>query len=201
MKIPRAVSRHVDSTLRPRLIEHVNAREWGRAFLLPASTRRVSFFIDLAVAGIIPRDEWARLLPDAISTGDLLRYDRDRLLVILTALRASDETVFDGDAARAAYVMLPNPVTIYRGTVVAEAACSEYGVSWTLDPEQARWFATAPHRCRNWESPPLLLSATVARENICGLLFGRQEREVLVCPHALQNIRLEMVLDPICGCG
>jgi hypothetical protein len=184
----------VDPTLRSRLVECVKTKEWERAFLLPSSTRRVSFFIDLAAEGLIPRGEWARLLPDAISTGDLLRHDRDRLIVILRAFRASGETIFDGDSARAAYMTLPDRVIIHRGTVTAEADSRKYGVSWTLDPEKGRWFATAPHRCRNWGSRPALLSAEVERSDICGLLLDRQESEILVCPDTLQDVRSQDTL-------
>jgi hypothetical protein len=137
-------------------------RDWQCALLLTSSFRRIGLFLDLALGGFIPRDEWSRLLPDAISMGDAPRHDRDRLIVVLTVLRERNELAFDGDAAREAYATLPDQVTIYRGTIVAEVDSGEIGVCWTLDPDRARWFATEHGRCRNSASPPVMLSATVA---------------------------------------
>lgn len=154
--------------------------DWEQALMLSRSSSRPTVLKRL----------WPRLhleqkplaMEVAISIGDLLHRQRSFFIDALRELKTAGLRVYDGDAARVAYADLPERVRIFRGTVSQEADAGQYGVCWTLKSETARWFACQQERFRHHESQPAILTATVAREDICGLMFEREESEVVVCP-------------------
>ena len=159
--------------------ECVERRDWFGAMHL-ASSENVA-----AVAEHIwPQLETAErveVLAEAISS-DLPSRHIDFLFRALDDVLSSGQRVFDSPAAADRFAHLPDRVTIYRGTVLAEEkdAFSSFGISWTLSRDVAIFFATKHHRFRNRESPPILLSATVWRDDIGGLLMERKEDEVII---------------------
>lgn len=97
------------------------------------------------------------------------------------------DSLLDADDHKAV-LNLPTRVDLFRGIRNARGA---RGLSWTTNPEKARWFATrwnakAPHLC----------TATVHRRIIerHGAYFGgRGESEVVIAPQHLKQIRKEPV--------
>jgi len=145
--------------------------------------------------GLVALKDWPAALAEAISNGDVPRQERAMLYATLNRLRREGLNVFDGDAARTAYAELPELVTIYRGTVGAEADEKAYGICWTLDKSKAEWFATEHGRFKNRSSPPVLLTTTVKREDISGLLFDRDEQAVLMYPHLFGRIEVTLLAE------
>jgi hypothetical protein len=175
--------------------------DWEQALMLARSSSRPTVLKRL----------WPRLhlhqkplaMEVAISIGDLLHRQRGFFISALRELKSAGLRVYDSDAARDAFNELPERIRIFRGTVSQEAAEGQYGVCWTLKSETARWFATQQERFRNHESQPAILTATVAREDICGLLVEREESEVVVCPADCADIvdgtaLLPEVVYPVC---
>jgi hypothetical protein len=189
MRTPKRVSRWIQPVLHECLKQRICARSWSKVLWLTDSENRISLCLDLILSGLVPANGWPALLAEAISDGDFPARDRARLIFMLTVMLERGERVFDGDAAREAFSKLPERVVIYRGTVEAEG--TRYGVCWTLDRDKARWFAMEHGRFRNRESPPVLLTATVARSAIAGLLIERSESEVLICPDKLASVTAE----------
>jgi hypothetical protein len=185
-RISKRIARWVDPALHDLLNECVCSADWIGALSLTSSENRISLCLDLIASQDIPMDVRAPMLADAISGGDNPLREREALQSALRGQRRAGYRVFDGDAARAAFSDLPGTVTIYRGTTQAEGR--DYGVCWTLDREKALWFATEHGRFRNCTSSPVILSALINRDSICGLLFERQEREVLVCGDELKEV-------------
>jgi hypothetical protein len=167
-------------------IGNAQAGDWQSALCKTGSEHRISLYMDLLISKLIPPEDETDALAYAISTGDLPHRERDLLCALLARFHREGRRVFDGDAARAAFDALPSLVAIYRGTVAAEG--NEYGVCWTLDRAKAHWFATKHGRFRNINSPAVILSATVRRDEICGVLWDRQEQEVLVAPALLREV-------------
>ena len=182
-RLPREVLRWVDPALHDLFREAFTARDWCGALSRTSSENRISLCVDLVIAKLIPEQDLPEVLAQAISSGDMLYQERNMLCAMLGQLHQKKRLVFDGEAARAAYDALPAQVTIYRGTTEAEGG--GYGICWTLDRERAKWFATKHVRFRNLRSPPVVLSALVQREDICGLLFEREEQDVLVLPQSV----------------
>lgn len=74
---------------------------------------------------------------------------------------------------------LPETVTVWRG---AQREINEDGWSYSLDREQAEWFAK---RFEWHESTPVVIEATVPRTNIVAYFRGRGEEEIVAYPHAV----------------
>lgn len=73
------------------------------------------------------------------------------------------------------------PRTVYRGGA-GDKVNVEHGFSWTLDLGVANFYATSwPSRFGDLR-PPVVLSAVVDKNDVCALLLGRKEQEVLL-PH------------------
>jgi hypothetical protein len=68
---------------------------------------------------------------------------------------------------------------VYRGVNDHSAI---YGLSWTLDPERAAWFAR-----RFFNERPIVVRATVMRHRIIAVFQEHREAEVLVFPRYVYN--------------
>jgi hypothetical protein len=87
---------------------------------------------------------------------------------------ASPLTLMD-DAERAVLAALPDPIEAWRGGhgfTIRQAAA---GLSWTLDPEQARWFAN-----RRRPAPALVVRANFPRAAVLAYFGDPDERELVV---------------------
>ena len=103
------------------------------------------------------------------------------------------------EAERKALAELPDEVTAYRGFSRVDG---ERGYSWTLDLEQADWFArtwTSEHpRLRWWGVPagevkPCVATATYSKPEIMARLLGRDEAELLIQPGAVEGAAISIV--------
>jgi len=169
--------------LHERFNAYIAARDWHGALMLVRFDDRVSLLRTLWPS--LRRDECAEVFAYAVSTGGALIAERPFLLKALRDLRARRLVALDGDAARERWAALPKRVTIQRGTVAAER--HSVGISWTLDRDRAVWFATN----RGSGSPPVLVTAEIARADVGALIFARNESEVLVHPRAIRRPVLE----------
>lgn len=77
---------------------------------------------------------------------------------------------------------LPDPVTVYRG-VTSFNRSRVHAMSWTLNPETAKWFA---HR---FGENGTVYEAQIPKEHILALFNGRNEAEIVVEPTFLMNIQ------------
>jgi hypothetical protein len=85
---------------------------------------------------------------------------------------------------RTALDTMPDIVPIFRG--VSRARDSN-GLSWTLDREQAKSFAT------RYAVNGFLCSGQVAKVGIRAILLDRGEREVIVFPDCIRNLEIVSV--------
>lgn len=186
MKIPRRVLKHIDPLLRIQFRDAVRRSDWVDALICVSSQVRISLAMDMFLSRVIPFDSWAPVLARAISSGDLPCRERQMLVACLERLHRAGRLVVDGERAREVFASLPERVMIHRGTVAAEG--STYGVCWTMEVQQARWFATEHGRFRNTRSPPGVLTAQVNKADICGVLIDRAEDEVLIVPDRIRDV-------------
>ena len=82
---------------------------------------------------------------------------------------------------------LSDPVTVYRG-VTSVNRSRVHAMSWTLNPETAKWFA---HR---FGENGTVYEAKIQKAHILALFNGRNESEIVVDPSFLMNI--EEVQEP-----
>lgn len=76
---------------------------------------------------------------------------------------------------------LSDPVTVYRG-VTSVNRSRVHAMSWTLNPETAKWFA---HR---FGENGTVYEAKIQKAHILALFNGRNESEIVVDPSFLMNI-------------
>lgn len=155
------------------------------ALLLVSPEYRVSMC--RALWPVVPEAEQQTVLANAITSGDNPAREWVWLQDTLDDLSARGRRIFDGDAAQEAFADLPERITIYRGTVEAEHWSGDYGISWTLNRDRAVWFATHG-RFRDLRSRAVILSATLPKHALAGLLLDRGEHDVLVCLGSLDDV-------------
>jgi hypothetical protein len=169
--------RHVPPNLHSEFEARVAAGDWRDALYLVPSEQVIA-----TLRGFwrrVPMSQQAAVLAEAISSAGFLALHLPFLLRALRSIRERGDRVFDGGLARTTFAQLPDQVTAYRGAVEAEIALV-HGISWTLDRQRAVWFTT--NRARNWKSPAVLLTVSVARDDIAGMLLTRGEAELLLEP-------------------
>ncbi len=173
------------------LQESIDEHDIAGALGLVSSELRLSMC--RALWSLVPKSEHAETLALAISSGDNPGREHFWLHETLCELLDQGRRIFDCDAARETFEALPETVTVYRGTVQAEVEYTEsefepFGICWTLSRETASWFATKHGRFRNRQSSPVIVSATVHRDEIYGLLTERNESEALVCVEVADHV-------------
>jgi len=76
------------------------------------------------------------------------------------------------------YQSLPEELVVFRG----HQQLNKYGMSWTLSPWRARWFAN------RWSEHDMQITVAQCRkEDILGVFLGRSECEVAILPGNLKN--------------
>jgi hypothetical protein len=194
---------HIESRrrLQADITAAVRKGDWEQALMLAGSSSRPT-----VLKRLWPRlnlDQKTLAMELAVANGDLLHRQRAFFVAALAELKAAKRRVYDSDMARRVFRELPDRIRIFRGTVKQEADGRLYGVCWTLKSETARWFASQQERFRHHEAQPAILTATIARDDICGLLVERQESEVVICPADCTDITdgtalLNEVVYPVC---
>jgi hypothetical protein len=90
---------------------------------------------------------------------------------------------------RAALAKLCPVFTLYRGSCAPDKMGS--GMSWTLNREQAEWFAQRFNQ--GGKRDMYLHTATVKRKDVIAYLTVRNENEIVVMPENLNDMRTEQL--------
>lgn len=150
----------------------VAAKDWHLVVFLHERPYRLDAFAEYAEA-MSDREYWQLLSAIWVDT-ESLSSDQSEWWELLMADRPGRDEWFMDDADRAVLCGLPDVVTVWRG--VNEDGGNESGLSWTLDREQAVWFATRFGR------RGVLLEVTLERSEIIACVAGRGEQEVILDP-------------------
>ncbi len=90
------------------------------------------------------------------------------------------------DAEQKFYNSLPSTLTVYRGIAVENSYDEEYGFSWTINKEVARFFAEDHAQQLNEHLVPIILEQTISKQDIVWVLLEREEEEMVVLPRELR---------------
>ena len=85
--------------------------------------------------------------------------------------RAHKEWVMDEDEYKF-YKELPEEITVYRGT--GKGARHLLGLSWTLDYDKAKWFAT------RWNKKGVVYKGKIRKKDVLAYFSRRSESEVVI---------------------
>lgn len=85
--------------------------------------------------------------------------------------RAHKEWLMDEDEYKF-YKELPEEITVYRGT--GKGARHLLGLSWTLDYNKAKWFAT------RWNKKGVIYKGKIRKKDVLAYFSRRSESEVVI---------------------
>ena len=75
---------------------------------------------------------------------------------------------------------LPDEIEIYRGMTVKEFESGDFGISWTLNAERAKFFAyTYQRNYSTNDLPKMVHSMTINKNSIIAYTNGRDEEEII----------------------
>lgn len=130
----------------------------------------------------ITPEVWAAILCNTWQRGKtgclLLKAVISTVEVIEMFMTASPKSLMAEDGEFETYNNLPDKLEIWRGTS-SQAGHQSTGMSWTLDPIQAEWFALF----RSGSATPLLCRTVVEKKDI--LAAFDYEKEIVVNPMKL----------------
>jgi hypothetical protein len=116
------------------------------------------------------KEDWLVLLGDAWAASDNI-YDHLKPLREILGIYGPVLPMMTPEE-QAAYVTLPDEVTIYRGC----SARFTHGASWSLDPDVARHF---PKVCKHPVQDRVLITAAVMKKHVLAIKLDANEQEII----------------------
>ena len=146
------------------------------------------FFINL-VEPYLSAEDFAALLKDAFMGMEQPNMDSNiSTTQIKNYFKKCDKNALMEEEELEVYNSLPDIVTVYRGVTSYNNKKIEV-LSWTIDPEVAKWFAN------RYEEHGQVYAATISKKHILAYFGGRNEAEVIVDPSKLKDIKLLLDLS------
>ena len=134
-------------------------------------------------------EDFTKMLADAWVRSESPNADPNLSKSKLVSLfKAADPEILMDAEERTQLQSLDDPVTIYRG-VTSYNARNVRALSWTLDEDVARWFAS------RFGEHGRVYQAQIAKDDILAIFTGRNESEVIVDPKQLREIQLAQDLQ------
>ena len=134
-------------------------------------------------------EDFTKMLADAWVRSESPNADPNLSKSKLVSLfKAADPEILMDAEERAQLQSLDDKVTIYRG-VTSYNARNVKALSWTLDENVARWFAS------RFGEQGRVYQAQIAKDDILAIFTGRNESEVIVDPKQLREIQLAQDLQ------
>ena len=174
-----AVANHWFKMKRDRIETALAAGEWSKAFMFIEKPYYLEI-IDQYAGRMSDEDYWS-MLAIGYSHMEWLTPEGELLKKLFTVDRPGRSEYLMDEKERSALAAMPEQITIYRGYQRPEC---RLGWSWTIDFEQAKWFAK---RFQETGSG-FIASAKVDKSNVIAYWTGRNESEILVLPENLIDV-------------
>ena len=118
---------------------------------------------------------------DAEHPESYYEMNREKLIELFKLV---DKNLVMNEKERAVYDSLDDEVVVYRG-VPGNKEERVKALSWTINKEKARWFASRPTRS---ETPSALYRAKINKKDIFLFTERRHESEIILNPNKLKEI-------------
>jgi len=129
------------------------------------------------------KEDFSKILGSAWVMAEAPNQDPNfRKAGLLSLFKSADPKALMEPREYERLLALDEVVTVYRG-VTPYNADNVKALSWTLDMEKAEWFA------RRFGQEGCVYRAEIAKEHVLALFLGRGEKEVIVDPGQLRNIK------------
>jgi hypothetical protein len=177
---------HKLETINNAIEEH----DWSRAIFMHERPWRCDVLLQVLLSGIcLINDDTADLVLDVWVDTESPHQSRETWLRIFGLVSTRLLNAQLDDKERKERDELPDKLTVYRGTCMDEIRSGNWGFAWTLDRDKAEWFAT-----RFEQDDPVLITTTVNKSDVTGVLHRRGEAEIIIHPMMLRN---ETVLEEL----
>ncbi len=134
-------------------------------------------------------EDFTDLLKDAFTEMEQPNMDSNVSVTQLkNYFKKCDKNALMEDEELEVYNSLPDIVTVYRGVTSYNNKKIKV-LSWTIDPEVAKWFAN------RYQQKGQVYTATISKKHILAYFGGRNEAEVIVDPSKLRDIKLLLDLS------
>lgn len=166
--------------MRERVIKTIDSIEKYSQFFMIVRTPFLPAFFKLTYRFLDP-DDYSEALADVwtfvefpntdinVSHKDFIKFFK----------MAQKDKLMDSDEYNI-YKNLPEEITVYRGT--GDDAKYFHGLSWTLDYEKAKWFAT------RWGNKGRIYKGTIRKDDILAYFLRRDESEAVIDYTKLTNV-------------
>ena len=124
------------------------------------------------------QDYWEVLI-NAYQCSDNTYDQKLNILISFLAKEPNSEMVMNS-SEREKLALLPEKIKIYRGMTVSEFKSGIFGISWTLDPKVAHFFAFKYRRnfATNGEEK-MIHEMIISKKNVFAYLASRNEEEII----------------------
>jgi hypothetical protein len=163
----------------------VAERDWHTYIFAHERPHRFDAIRTIIAEGHASIDDLWTVIGDAWSDSEnIWKFSNDWLMLWQTKSRKRHLVMDKEDLA--VWRSLPDRLTIYRGVGSendwdAEEECI-WGLSWSLDRQQAVWFA---HRSASGRKCPFIATASIRKRHCFAYFDGRKESEIVVNPAKL----------------
>jgi hypothetical protein len=163
-------------------------KDWHRFVFLYEKPYRLHAFMEIKdkVEYEVPLT-YASLMTEIWGSTEFVWRDFPMWKALWKNIKPNQQEQLMREDERAMLNSLSQRVTIHRG---ATLGLNELGISWTLDFDKAKWFAT---RLRKSTDVTVVVSATINRSDIIALFLGRGETEVIALPEKCRTIKTSLV--------
>ena len=106
-------------------------------------------------------------------------YNKEILIELFTSSKKDREYIMT-EEERMKLSKMPNKIKIYRGMSIDEEASGNYGISWTLEKNVAKMFATTYlHNYDTHELRHIVKELTISKEKVVAYFTSREEKEII----------------------
>jgi len=156
--------------------------EWGKYVWLHERPYRFPAFLE--IEGNLNTEQYWKLLGEVWVDTENAHQNRYEWLYAFEGRDGKEHLL--GEDEKAWYDVLPETLTVYRGFTLEHDDAVD-GMSWTLDPKIALFFAK---RFVGPDETACVASAEILKASIIGLFLGRGEDEVLLNAENLQDVNV-----------
>ena len=180
-------------------LKAISERDWSAYLCLFGHATRADAFVEiLPELDDEPSEVYWSMLGEAWSSTEAPGIGDIDWRALFTDHGITGRAALMDETGLTVFETLPERVTVYRGVGCLDRA---RGLSWTLDRDKARWFATYAERQlgrsgtarRGDVGRACVLRGELARVDVIAVLEVREEREVIALPESVQDLH---VIEP-----
>ena len=152
---------------------------------LDSATRAVGY-LELVRLGLLSISAMRDTIGEAYVSSNL--PPEEIFIGVFDSLQRRGGVILPNEKDKAAYDALGDTVVVYRGQSYKDYLSQNFGASWTLSEDTARFFAYTYIGTPKGEN--IVLRATISKADILAVFMERGEKEIIVAGRCLRDIEI-----------